>query len=146
MVTLALASMTRLCLGASASGGACSGGDGGSSATPASLVQPLAALQAALDLPALVHIAAPGLALGNAVAALGTLRLEVLPPARQLAAAYLEWWRCPEQAAEQVLALGRAAAARSCAYLRCANLAAEGGPAAGQGAGSSKCSGCRAVW
>ncbi|PRW59495.1 HIT MYND zinc finger [Chlorella sorokiniana] len=70
----------------------------------------------------------------------------VLPAARQLGAALLEWWALPEQAGPLRLEAAQAAAARSCAYLRCANLAAEGGPAAGQGVGSMRCSACRVVW
>ena len=67
------------------------------------------------------------------------MRSELLPPATQLAAALLDWWRRPEQQQQDALALAQAAAARSCAYLSCANLGGGGGPAAGQGAGSMRC-------
>ena len=63
----------------------------------------------------------------------------VVPAARQLGAALLEWWALPKQAGPLRLEAAQAAAARSCAYLRCANLAADGGPAAGQGVGSMRC-------
>lgn len=64
---------------------------------------------------------------------------DVLPPARSLAAALLDWWRRPEQEAADQLELAQAAATRSCAYLPCANLGGGGGPAAGQGEGSQRC-------
>lgn len=67
------------------------------------------------------------------------LHAQLLPPATQLAAALLDWWRRPEQQQQDALALAHAAAARSCAYLSCANLGGSGGPAAGQGAGSKRC-------
>ncbi|PRW59882.1 hypothetical protein C2E21_2002 [Chlorella sorokiniana] len=68
-----------------------------------------------------------------------SVQAQVLPPARRLAAALLDWWRRPEAQPAAALELAQAAAARSCAYLRCANLGGEGGPAAGQGAGSQRC-------
>ena len=74
---------------------------------------------------------------GSAVSMM--LQQQVLPAARQLGAALLEWWALPEQAGPLKLEAAQAAAARSCAYLHCANLAAEGGPAAGQGVGSMRC-------
>lgn len=67
------------------------------------------------------------------------LQRSVLPAARQLGQALLEWWALPEQAGPLKLEAAQAAATRSCGYLRCANLAAEGGPAAGQGVGSMRC-------
>lgn len=64
------------------------------------------------------------------------LRRDVLPPARQLAVALLEWQQQPEQQAAARLEMAQAAAQRSCAYVRCPNLAGEGGPLAGQGVGA----------
>ena len=57
----------------------------------------------------------------------------------RLAAALLDYWQQPEQAAAGQLEAAQVAAARSCAYLRCANLGGQGGPAAGQGEGSARC-------
>ncbi len=70
---------------------------------------------------------------------LNTLQRRVLPPARQLAAALLDWWRRPSAQQEQQLEAAQAAAARSCAYLGCSNLGGSGGPAAGQGEDSKRC-------
>jgi len=60
----------------------------------------------------------------------------------RLAAALLEYWQQPEQAAQAQLEAAQAAAARSCAYLHCANLGGQGGPAAGEGEGSARCRWC----
>ena len=75
---------------------------------------------------------------GASVAA-GGLRRGVLPHARQLAGALLDWWRRPGAQQEQQLEAALAAATRSCAYLRCANLSGSSGPAAGSGKGSKRC-------
>lgn len=56
-----------------------------------------------------------------------------------LAAALLEWWQRPEQAAASQLALAQMAAARSCACLGCDNLEHGLGPAAVKGEGRLKC-------
>jgi len=63
----------------------------------------------------------------------------MLPPARQLATAVLDWWRRRSAQQEVLLKAAQAAAARSCAYLGCANLGGGGGPAAGQGEDSLRC-------
>ena len=57
----------------------------------------------------------------------------------RLAAALLDYWQQPEQAAAWQLEAAQAAAARSCAHLRCANLGGQGGPVAGQGEGGARC-------
>jgi len=67
------------------------------------------------------------------------LQRQVVPPARQLAAALLDWWRRPSAQQEQQLQATRAAAARSCAHLGCAYLSGNGVPAAGEGVGSKRC-------
>ena len=92
----------------------------------------LAAHEAALE-----GLAAMGRSVTDAVA--HCLPAQVLPPARRLAAALLDWWRRPEAQAAAALELAQAAAVPTCAYLRCANLGGEGGPAAGQGAGNQRC-------
>jgi len=72
-------------------------------------------------------------------AALQVLQQQALPPAREIAAALLQWYQRPAQRQRDALELAQVAAARSCAFLRCANVACIGGPAAGQGEGSKRC-------
>lgn len=66
-------------------------------------------------------------------------RQELLPLARDRAAALRAARQALEQQQADRLELAQVAAARACAYLRCANVGQDGGPGAGQGAGSSRC-------
>ena len=101
-------------------------GASGGEAGDAPLLQQLRTAWAALD------AAVP-------VVGLSAVLRSILPPARTLAAALLDWWRRPSVQQQLQLEAAQAAAARSCAYLRCANLGGGGGPAARQGEGSQRC-------
>ena len=76
-------------------------------ALAATLEQPAAALRGALSAPVFASAADPGLQPREARSLLATVQLQLPPPARQLAAALLHWWRRPEQSAEHALELAR---------------------------------------